>query len=242
MKKHLIILSFLLCTTCSLKAQITSGEIHYVMDMDRFVKRLTNNKTNTSTNSLFIEIAKHVNNYSATLLFKKNLSYFKTDESLTLDFKEKSQKLAQVFANRGKYTTDLHSEKQYLQREALGEEMKVLQNIEKKEWRLTKDQKKIGDLLCYKAVITIEIPMGPFEIEAWYSPQIPYAHAPLDYAGSLPGIILELHTNELSYVCSSITLNPNKDIVIEWPDEKNAITQEEYKKANNEVKKKLSRF
>ncbi|HLW41558.1 MAG TPA: hypothetical protein VKY82_04250, partial [Flavobacterium sp.] len=44
--------------------------------------------------------------------------------------------------------------------------------------------------------------------------------------GGLPGLILELHTPGMVYLCSEIVLNPKKPIVIKIPKGK-VISQEE---------------
>jgi GLPGLI family protein len=72
-----------------------------------------------------------------------------------------------------------------------------------------------------------EIPMTM--VEAWYTPQIPVSHGPLEYWG-LPGLILEVSAGNTTMLCSKITLNPEQKIKIEAPSKGKEITKKEYKK------------
>jgi GLPGLI family protein len=66
-------------------------------------------------------------------------------------------------------------------------------------------------------------------VEAWYTPQIPVSHGPLEYWG-LPGLILEVSAGNTTMLCSKITLNPEQKIKIEAPSKGKEITKKEYKK------------
>ena len=48
---------------------------------------------------------------------------------------------------------------------------------------------------------------------AWYAPEIPISNGPETFGG-LPGLILELHTPRMVYLCSEVVLNPKKPIKI----------------------------
>jgi GLPGLI family protein len=65
-------------------------------------------------------------------------------------------------------------------------------------------------------------------VEAWYTPQIPVSHGPLEYWG-LPGLILEVSAGNTTMLCSKITLNPKEKIKIEAPSKGKEITKKEYK-------------
>jgi GLPGLI family protein len=65
------------------------------------------------------------------------------------------------------------------------------------------------------------------EIEAWYTPQIPVSHGPLEYSG-LPGLILEVNTGNTIILCSKIILNPQEKIKIEAPGKGKVVTKNEY--------------
>lgn len=84
-----------------------------------------------------------------------------------------------------------------------------------------------------KDSIKVDTPTEPeirmTEIEAWYSPQIPVAHGPSEYAG-LPGLILEVSAGNTTMLCSEIVLNPKETIAITAPEKGKEISKSEYQK------------
>lgn len=75
-------------------------------------------------------------------------------------------------------------------------------------------------------VKTIDIPKT-IDIVAWYAPQIPVSHGPAEYGG-LPGLILELTTNQTVLLCSKIVMNPEKKDEILMPTKGEKVTRNEY--------------
>lgn len=65
------------------------------------------------------------------------------------------------------------------------------------------------------------------EVEAWYSPQIPVSHGPLEYWG-LPGLILEVSAGNTTMLCTKIVMNPEEKLEIEAPDKGKEITKAKY--------------
>jgi len=76
-------------------------------------------------------------------------------------------------------------------------------------------------------------------IIAWYTPMIPASHGP-DEFGGLPGLILELNTNNTTMLCTKVVLNPKEEIVIEVPEKGKKVTREEYQKIVDEKAKEMS--
>lgn len=64
-------------------------------------------------------------------------------------------------------------------------------------------------------------------VEAWYTPQIPVRHGPLEYWG-LPGLILEVSAGNTTLLCSKIVMNPEEKSKIEAPDKGTETTKKEY--------------
>ena len=64
-------------------------------------------------------------------------------------------------------------------------------------------------------------------VEAWYSPQIPVRHGPLEYWG-LPGLILEVSADDTTMLCSKIVLNPEETVEITPPKRGTEITKKAY--------------
>ena len=81
-----------------------------------------------------------------------------------------------------------------------------------------------------------DVPMT--EVEAWYSPQVPVGHGPLEYWG-LPGLILEVSAGNTTLLCTKIVLNPKEKLEIEAPDKGKEITKKDYQST---IVKKMKEF
>ena len=64
-------------------------------------------------------------------------------------------------------------------------------------------------------------------ITAWYTPQIPVSHGPAEYGG-LPGLILELTTENTVMLCTKVVMNPEKRIQISAPTKGEFVTRSEF--------------
>ena len=64
-------------------------------------------------------------------------------------------------------------------------------------------------------------------VEAWYAPQIPVRHGPLEYWG-LPGLILEVSADNTTMLCSKLVLNPDEVIQISAPSKGKVVSKNEY--------------
>ena len=147
--------------------------------------------------------------------------------------------MAAILSSQGSYYTDLTARKQLLVRDFQGKTFNVPSSIPDREWELTKETKMIGKFTCYKAKMTITTDSGSFPVIAWYCPEIPVSMGPNDFVGNLPGLILELHDTAISFSCSSLTLNPEESLNIEWPKDLDITSQEEYRKAGEDIKRKV---
>lgn len=76
-------------------------------------------------------------------------------------------------------------------------------------------------------------------ITAWYTPMIPASHGPDDFGG-LPGLILELSTNNTTILCTKVVLNPEEAITIEAPSKGKVVTREEYAQTIEEKAKEMA--
>ena len=77
-----------------------------------------------------------------------------------------------------------------------------------------------------REIKSIEIPKT-IEIVAWYTPQIPVSHGPAEFGG-LPGLILELTTDQRVLLCSKIVMNPEKKDEILMPTKGEKVTRNKY--------------
>jgi GLPGLI family protein len=135
--------------------------------------------------------------------------------------------------------------------EIFGKEFLILEPIEKPNWELVDESKKIGDYTCFKAKLLIpvsekqkkeyeeflkkeEIKSSLFKMEepkdktitAWYTPEIPVSFGPNNYWG-LPGLILEINEPELIILCSKVALN-TKGATIKVPNKGQKVSQKEF--------------
>jgi len=137
-------------------------------------------------------------------------------------------------------------EKRYAnKRDMMGKLFLIKDDLEKLDWKLEDETKKIGAYQCYKATakrmrriqntlstMNSEEEKGePKEeeitITAWYTPEIPISNGPGNYGG-LPGLILEVNDGEENILCSKIVLNPKKEIEIKEPAKGKIIKEQEF--------------
>ena len=76
------------------------------------------------------------------------------------------------------------------------------------------------------------------QIEAWYTPQIPVSHGPLEYWG-LPGLILEVSVGDTVMLCSKVIINPKEKTKIEAPNKGKEVSKTEYQ---NTIMNKMQEF
>lgn len=151
----------------------------------------------------------------------------------------------------GKKYIDAKNKTSTVEDEIFGKEFLIVENIEKPDWKLIDETKKIGDYTCFKATLTIpvsdkqrkeyeeflkkeEIKSSLFKMEepidkiitAWYTPEIPVNFGPNNYWG-LPGLILEINEPELIILCSKVVLN-TKGTTIKIPNNGKKVSQKEF--------------
>jgi len=140
------------------------------------------------------------------------------------------------------------AEQNYIEEEDLmGKGFLVKDSLRNYDWELTGESKKIGDYTCQKAIYSRIVDskvfsMGKDEMEAskdtvnvtaWFTMQIPVSHGPDDFWG-LPGLILELQNNGMTYIAERIVLNPNDPVKIEIPKKGEMISREDYQALSEE--------
>ncbi|GGW51923.1 GLPGLI family protein [Arenibacter certesii] len=110
----------------------------------------------------------------------------------------------------------------------------VLVDLDKVNWKLTQESKKIENYMCYKAIADLEsqnIPQMKLigQVVAWYTPEIPTSFGIQKFNG-LPGLTLELITDydkgKVYYTATKIELNPEEEINIKKPKGKKVSEQE----------------
>ena len=129
-----------------------------------------------------------------------------------------------------------------------GKPFLVKDELQKYEWQLTGETRKIGDYNCQKAVYervverrsfkmfsggdeqeenSMETVKDTVSIVAWFTPDIPVSHGPDDYWG-LPGLILEVNNGTTTLVCSKLVLNPEEPVKLDMPAKGKVVDSKEF--------------
>lgn len=138
--------------------------------------------------------------------------------------------------------------------ELFGKLFLVKEELPKLEWKITGETKQIGGYTCNKATAiktwkdfdmaalrrppnneenqenkeeVEEAEQPEIEVTAWYTMQIPVNQGPGDYWG-LPGLILEVNTDNTTILCSKIILNPEDKATIKEPTKGKVVSKDEY--------------
>ncbi|WP_057940228.1 GLPGLI family protein [Algoriphagus resistens] len=136
----------------------------------------------------------------------------------------------------------------YIREEDLmGKVFLVKDSLKNYNWELTGESKKIGEYTCQKAVYSrtmeskvfsvgkdeMEASIDTVNVTAWFAMQIPVSHGPEDFWG-LPGLILELQNQGITYIAERIVLNPNEPVRLEIPEKGEMISSEDYQALSEE--------
>lgn len=165
------------------------------------------------------------------LIFNTNESFYELDELLDNGI---ISKIAGIFFGASKkYYTNINTNEFLLQSLAYGD--LYLVSLEKPNWVLKKENKKIGKYTCYKAVTeyTVVNSKGSFikKVIAWYTPQIKGSFGPRGYFG-LPGTILELQDDKILISATEVNLLSKKKKEIKKPIKGKKISIKEYDNLN----------
>ncbi|WP_445717212.1 GLPGLI family protein [Flavobacterium sp.] len=184
-----------------------------------------------------------------SLSYNQNLAVFRNIDENKIN---KDDKLALIYGKYFEYYIDRISKKTYRFNEESFIFFDKKQYLVFKEisnnWQITNEQKIIDGRNCFKAILyetAFYKKNNPqVKIEAWFCPEIPISLGPLNYSG-LPGLILELNFNNISYVID--TINFSKDISLNFSklEESTLISEEDYyalkKKISNEKKEEYEK-
>ncbi len=133
----------------------------------------------------------------------------------------------------------------------MGKTFLVKDSIKKRDWKLVKEIKNIGQYTCFKAVYEEEVENWSMTEDgeetkekkmktttAWYTLDIPVQHGPDQYWG-LPGLVLEVNDGKFSLMCTKVVLNPQEEVVIEEPTKGKPVGGEEYQKISEDKAKEM---
>lgn len=172
-----------------------------------------------------------INSMKMHLEANKTEALFWGDNLMNSDVDPMVYNMAKIMVGNDKpYRTDLKTGVIYKRTEAFGKIFLIKDSINSMDWKLTKEQKKIGNYTCFKATANYWVinSAGKFkkEVIAWYSPSISYNFGPKNFSG-LPGLILELTDDKIVYVMDKITFNP-ENIKIDGFKKGTIVSNEEF--------------
>lgn len=224
-----------------------SGQVIYGLTSTYNFNKLTRLKSNDTLKkedviknkviSKIIIDSKNDENTNFQLSFTKGKAYYRYINSLDTD--ELSLNISKVAAkSKGDFYFDFSNNIVVNKFQYKGEMFNVEDSLENYNWKITKETKKIGDYLCFKAIGEQKLYFSKsdktftFPIEAWFTPELPICAGP-DGVGGLPGLILELKLKMMTYYAKEINFEEVDDI--KMPSSKKVITRYDY----NQFKRKL---
>jgi len=193
------------------------------------------------------------------LIFNKGECLYEEQQALEKPETPSSGMVISVsFSGGGKKYLNLKDKKSRVEEEIFGKEFLIVEPLEKLDWKLINETKKIGDYNCFKAELIIpvserqrkeyedflkkeELKPSLFKMEepkdktitAWYAPEIPVSFGPNNYWG-LPGLILEINDEDTIILCSKVTLSNKEKSKIKVPNTGEKVTQKKF----DEIEKK----
>ncbi|NMM50872.1 GLPGLI family protein [Marinigracilibium pacificum] len=129
---------------------------------------------------------------------------------------------------------------------------KITDQLELINWKITSETKQIGQYTCKKATYDKIVETKNFSSEmekmtdatdtikvvAWFTESIPVSNGPAKSWG-LPGLILELKSGDIQFLCSQIILNPEDGIDIKIPKKGKEVTEKEFDEAMEKDMEKM---
>ena len=247
-----IIYAFVFLMSFSINSQNFQGQAYYktqtAMDFGSWGDRMTSEQKKMMKERMkpFLEPV-------FILTFDKTKSIYQEEERLDAPGGSSSGWGRMMTSSGGPVYKNIISKKALQSTEFMGKKFLISYDQEKLKWVMQKEQKMIGNYLCFKATAQIEKPktitsvwskaekendslkstvsdkenIEYSTVTAWYTPQIPVSHGPAQYGG-LPGLILELNTDTTVMLCTKVVMNPDKKIQISEPTKGEFVTRNEF--------------
>ena len=152
---------------------------------------------------------------------------------------------------RGKQYKNISQNQLVQSQEFYGKRFLVKDQLLSIDWELGSESKEVGGYTCFKATAVVpkeslewfdfswsdlsssseavENDIKLSQVEAWYTMQIPVQNGPAEFWG-LPGLILEVSTENTTLLCSEIISNPKEKLKISPPKKGLDINIEDYRK------------
>lgn len=256
--KNLLKISLLLITF-SLNAQEFSGKVEYFYSRDvRNKKQRMDSlaKTDDNFKDFYKEMVK-ANQAEYTMIFNKNEALTTRNEKVESDLdEEKETNIKVITSNDNPYYINL-KENYFLEEKTIFDKEVLYKNeLPKYEWTILADTKSIYGFNCTKAELIVKPTaealenykkdMEAFEKDpkkffrtpsepsnavftAWFCIDIPVSLGPNRMTG-LPGLILELTNDKITFVATKVEINKKSTIEIKKPKRGKLINEEQHKK------------
>lgn len=264
MKNLFLLMSFLFYT--NIFAQNFQGVAYYSSQTQMKDFKISTEGMTPDQNEAMMEKMRKVFEKTYVLTFTNFESIYQEEEKLDTPSQTSSGvSLRSSGINSSKFYKNFKTQQYIQNNDIFGREFLIKDSLQKFEWIILEDQKKIGNYVCNKAQIIIpvsdenrkeynalkekqEVNSTSFMtisepkdeiIEAWYTMEIPIANGPREYWG-LPGLILELHKGNTTLLCSKIILNTKDKIVIKAPKNGKKVSQKEFNKMEEDKLKSLT--
>lgn len=259
MKK--IVLPFLLLGTLLSNAQDFQGKAEY---MSKYIFKKDNIKSdkvdeNPDLTAALKEALNKSSKKTFSLTFNKYEAVYEEVEQLQQpQAPSNGMSISIKFSGAGKKYINIKDKTTLAEDEIFGKEFLISEPLEKANWKLVNESKKIGDYNCFKAELIIPVTENEKEayqeflkkekvkpalfkmdepkdkvIVAWYTPEIPVSFGPNNYWG-LPGLILEVNEENNIILCSKIVLNSKDKSEIKKPKNGEKVSQKRF----DEIQKK----
>tara|TARA_B100001109_G_scaffold39955_1_gene31461 strand:- start:2129 stop:2959 length:831 start_codon:yes stop_codon:yes gene_type:complete len=247
-----IIYAFVFLISFNINSQNFQGQAYYktqtAMDFGSWGDRMTSEQKKMMKERMkpFLEPV-------FILTFDKTKSIYQEEERLDAPGGSSSGWGKMMASSGGPVYKNIILKKALQSTEFMGKKFLISYDQEKLKWVMQKEQKMIGNYLCFKATAQIEKPktitsvwskaekendslnstvkdkenIEYSTVTAWYTPQIPVSHGPAQYGG-LPGLILELSTETTVMLCTKVVMNPDKKIQISEPTKGEFVTRSEF--------------
>jgi len=162
----------------------------------------------------------------------KESAIFTFEKSLQID--GANQRFVGRGGGKGVYYKNLKDTIRLEQKETVdGDLFLISDKYSKYNWTLSKESKKIGKYICFKATTTyqefnpIKKKMTNFNIIVWYTPEIPLPYGPAGYDG-LPGLVLESRNGSFYFIASEIKIKDSSLNKIKMPQKGKKVTLQEF--------------
>ncbi len=204
--KRFLIPFFLVLATCLNAQNAYEGVYHQTISLPEDISMIEDEATRQA---LIDDFAKMKTPY--TFAFSDGKSFFRPVNITKA-----------VIGTRSIIYVDYAAGKMVTQEDVQGKMYLLNEKYVPGKWTILDDTDTIAGYACKKAVLGVD-----GEIVAWFTEEIPIPAGPMGY-GSLPGLIVKLEMENMTYTLSSI--NPVKKVSVKAPSGGKKVTRDELDK------------